>query len=102
MKNLHKVALSIAVGAFAIVFSAFKTAEDNKKTTTASVFYVLTSANQYTRVTGSIPSEGGCADEANHKCIIGYNEDRGTALDANDLPAAPPFESDSNGLWSNP
>lgn len=90
------------VGALAIGFSAFTTAKSHKKQT-ASVFYILSSSNQYTKFTGSgQPSEAGCEDAATHRCVIGYDSDQGSTLNASSLPSTPTYQSDSNGLWENP
>ncbi len=100
MKNFQKLALGILVGALAIGFSAF-TGTTKAEKTTASVFYILTSSNQYQKYTGGQPSEDGCEDTANHNCVIGFDSDQGSTIDANALPSTPTYQSSTKGLWSN-
>tara|TARA_R110002033_G_scaffold36621_1_gene75230 strand:- start:5423 stop:5728 length:306 start_codon:yes stop_codon:yes gene_type:complete len=101
MKNFQKLAMGMLVAALAIGFSAFTGTTKTEKTT-ASVFYILTSSNQYQRYTGGgQPSEDGCEDIADHNCVIGFDSDQGSTIDANALPSAPTYQSSTKGLWSN-
>lgn len=100
MKNFKKVALSLLVAGLAVGFSAFRTVEQ-KKESLANFYYVLTSANQYTKASGSeMPDLERCEDQANHPCVISFATDQGaTPINANSLPAPTNYQSSEQGLW---
>lgn len=100
MNNFKKVALSLLVAGLAVGFSAFRTSE-KKVDALANTYYVLTSNDTYSKVSGSeMPSLGRCQENADYPCIISFASDPGqNQLDANNLPSTPNYQSPANGLF---
>jgi hypothetical protein len=87
--------LGLAAIVLAIGFSAFT----QKKT--ASVFYGLKQDQvTYQKISGTV-NEGLCHDVADFDCVIGYDADQGSTLNANSLPSEPTFRSQSEAIYFN-
>lgn len=96
MKNLHKLALGLLVGAMAIGFSAFTTANSVK-----SNFFAVTYYQHANGIYSKVLPANECGDESANPCNISYVTDPNTTFTYATRPLTSRTESTEVGKGTN-